>query len=176
CLSPVERAMTALRCFWRAPIMPGRQMGPEQLLLRGRESAAFVAVTAPACAGAATAIVERLAGALPDSALRPIHGDMKLEHLFMDQDSVTLIDTESVSMGLPDYDLAQLYGRLWQADFEGQLPQPVVEAASTMVREEAGPDFDWCLGIVALRLAKFYAQRPTPGMTHAIMTMLERLR
>lgn len=175
-LSVLDRAMTALRSFWQAPIRPERQMGPDQLLLRARESADFIAVTAPACAGAAADIAAGLEGSMPESAVAPIHGDMKLEHLFLDADRVTLIDTESVSMGLPDYDLAQLHGRLWQAEIEGRLPRPVAEAASANVRAYAGPDFDWCLGVVAVRLAKFYAQRPATGMTQSVMAILERLR
>lgn len=174
-LSPLIRAITALRSFWQAPILPERQMGPEQLLIRAQESASFVAVTAPACACAASEVVAKLEGAMPSRALKPIHGDMKLEHLFLAENRVTLIDTESVSMGVPDYDLAQLYGRLWQAEFEKDLPRPLVEAASTMVRAAAGPEFDWCLGVVAVRLAKSYAQRPAPGMIKAITAMLERL-
>ncbi len=175
-LSALTQAMVALRSFWRAPIQPERQMGPDRLLLRARESADFVAVTAPDCAGDAADIVARLGAALPESDLRPIHGDMKLEHIFLDGEHATLIDIESVSMGLPDYDLAQLYGRLWQAEFEGQLPRQIVEAGSSMVRAEASPNFDWCLGVVAVRLAKYYAQRPAPGMSQAIRAILERVR
>lgn len=175
-LSAPTQAMAALRSFWRAPIKPERQMGPDRLVLRARESADFVAVTAPDCAGDAADIVAQLEAALPKGDLRPIHGDMKLEHVFLDGERATLIDTESVSMGLPDYDLAQLYGRLWQAEFEGQLPRQIVEAGSAIVRAEAGPDFDWCLGVVAVRLAKYYAQRPAPGMSQTILAILERVR
>lgn len=175
-LSTLTQSLSALRSFWAASIQPERQMGPDRLLLRAHESSDFVAVTAPDCARAAADIVARLEVSLPKSDLRPIHGDMKLEHIFLDGERATLIDTESVSMGLPDYDLAQLYGRLWQAEFEGQLPRQLVEVASATVREEAGPGFDWCLGVVAVRLAKYYAQRPAPGMSQAIMAMLERVR
>ena len=175
-LSALTQAISALRDFWRAAIWPERQMGPDQLLVRARESVEFVAVTAPDCAGAVASIVAGLKTALPQSALQPIHGDMKLEHLFIDKERATLIDTESVSMGLPDYDLAQLYGRLWQAEVEELLPRALVTSASAKVRSVAGPDFDWCLGVVAVRLAKFYAQRPVPGMSHSIMAILERLR
>ena len=175
-LSAFTLAMTALRSFWQAPILPERQMGPNTLLQRAGESADFVAVTAPDCAGAVADVVSELKVAPPKSDLQPIHGDMKLEHLFLDGKKVTLIDTESVSMGLPDYDLAQLYGRLWQAEFEGQLSREKVAVACAMVRAEAGPDFDWCLGVVTVRLAKYYAQRPAPGMSQAINSILERLR
>ena len=175
-LVPLERAIAALRVFRDAPIAAERRMGPDMLLTRARESVAFVAVTAPSCLHAAAGILDTLGATMPEGQLRPIHGDMKLEHVFLDGEGVTLIDTESVSTGLPDYDLAQLYGRLWQAELEGHLPRPLVREASARVRAQAGPAFDWCLGVVAARLAKFYAQRPAPDMARSITAILDRLR
>lgn len=173
--APLDQAIGALRTFWQAPIAPARRMGPDLLLNRARESAAFVAVTAPSCVAAARAVVARLVASPPDVALRPIHGDMKLEHVFIDGSRTVLIDTESVSLGPPDYDLAQLLGRLWQAELEGQLPRAQVRAACARVRAQAGPAFGWCLDVVALRLAKFYARRPASDMTQKIAAMLEGL-
>ena len=174
-LEPLKRAIAGLRHFWTVPVVPVRTMGPQMLLTRARESAEFVAVTAPSCLADTSAIVARLEETVPDAPLCPIHGDMKLEHVFLDQGRTTLIDTESVSLGFADYDLAQLYGRLWQAEFEGQLPRALVSAASDQVRAEAGPAFEWCLGIVAVRLAKFYAQRPSPETAESIRAILGRL-
>lgn len=174
-LGPLRRAIAALGAFWAAPITPVRQMGPDALLFRAQESAAFVAVTAPACARATAALADTLAQTAPQADLRPTHGDIKLEHIFLDPDHVTLIDTESVAWGLPDYDLAQLFGRLWQAELEGQLPGTFVQAASAEVAGRAGPHFDWCRGIVGLRLAKFYAQRPGPDTERSIAAILDRV-
>lgn len=174
-LAPLEQAIAGLTQFWSAPITPERIMGPELLLTRARESADFVAVTAPTCHSEIAAIADRLEAAIPDAPLCPIHGDMKLEHVFIDHGRITLIDTESVSSGLADYDLAQLYGRLWQAEQEGQLPTRLVQSASAFIRAEAGPAFDWCLGVVAVRLAKFYAQRPGDDTDRSICAIVKRL-
>lgn len=174
-LEPLKRAIAGLRHFWSVPVAPARTMGPQILLTRARESVDFVAVTAPSCLAEASAILDRLVATTPDEPLYPIHGDMKLEHVFLDDGCTTLIDTESVSLGLADYDLAQLYGRLWQAEFEGLLPRPLVQAAAAYVRSEVGPAFDWCLGVVAVRLAKFYAQRPGPDTDRSIRAILRRL-
>lgn len=174
-LAPLEQAIAALRRFWQVDLTPERRMDANMLLARARESVAFVAVTAPGSTPATQAVLDRLEASRPDAPLQPVHGDMKLEHLFIDGTRTTLIDTESVSLGLPDYDLAQLYGRLWQAEQEGLLPLALVQAATAGVRAHAGPAFDWCLDVVALRLAKFYAQRPAPGMTQAITAIVKRL-
>lgn len=175
-LVPLKRAIAGLRHFWSAPLVPARKMGPDVLLTHARDGAQFVAVTALSCHAETARIVDRLEREVPDEPLCPIHGDVKLEHLFLDDARTTLIDTESVSLGVADYDLAQLYGRLWQAEFEGHLPTPLASAAARLVRSSAGPAFEWCLGIVAVRLAKFHAQRPGPDTETSIRAILERLR
>lgn len=174
-LTPLKRTITGLKQFWSAPIAPARMMGPDMLLTRTRESADFVAVTTPSCHADIATILERLEATIPDAPLCPIHGDMKLEHVFLGEGRVTLIDTESVSLGFADYDLAQVYGRLWQAELEGRLPTYVAEAGSAYVVSQAGPAFEWCLGVVAVRLAKFYAQRPGSGTVASIRAIMERL-
>ena len=174
-LDTLHQTIQALRHFWQLPLLPERQMTPQMLRHRATESAAFVSVTAPSCMMAVNRIVKRLQANDPQLILAPIHGDMKLEHVFLDGDKTTLIDTESVSFGPPDYDLAQLYGRLWQAEMEDLLPRTLVASATDELRHAAGPGFNWCLDIVALRLAKFYAQRPAPDMVARINGMLERL-
>lgn len=174
-LDALHQAIDALRCFWRLPLVPERQLTPQLLRHRAVESAAFVAVTAPSCCAQVSRFVDRLQAHTPQLQLAPIHGDMKLEHLFVNGDEITMIDTESVSFGPPDYDLAQLYGRLFQAEMEGQLPLNLVCSATMAIRQAAGPGFKWCLDVVALRLAKFYAQRPAPDMSTRINGILERL-
>ena len=171
----VDRAIDALREFWQLKIAPTRPLTADALRKRGAESCALTSLTVPASAPAARRTLERLDARTPHFDLCPIHADMKLEHLFIDREKATLIDTESVSLGPPDYDLAQLFGRLWQAELEGQLPRDLVEEAAARVRTEAGDNFAWCLDVVALRLAKFYAQRPTEDAAEKINAILDRL-
>ena len=171
----LDKVCRGLRHLWDAPLRPQRRLGPRELLDRARESAEFIAATVPESHAAVSGIVARLATGLPDQPLRPIHGDMKLEHLFLDREEIVLIDTESLSLGLADYDLAQLYARLWQAELAGLLPRQVAEPAAARVRGHAGPAFDWCLGVVATRMAKFHAQRPGKDAARDIAMILGRL-
>ena len=108
-------------------------------------------------------------------ALRPIHGDLKLEHVILGPAGVTLIDTESLSLGPPDYDLAQLYGRLQMAAQLGAVQETTASTCCRELRELGSESFDWCLGIVALHLAKFHAQRPGPMSAERARDMLRRL-
>lgn len=174
-LVPLRQAIAGMRHFWAAPLWPARKMTRDKLLARAQESIGFVAVTTPSCHADIAKIVERLEAVIPEAPLCPIHGDMKLEHVFLEKGRATLIDTESVSMGFADYDLAQLDGWLWQAELEGHLPGYLAKEASAYVRLQAGPAFDWCLGVVAARLAKFYAQRPGPNTAASIRAIIGRL-
>ena len=171
----VTLGLEALRLFWSLKLTPTRHLTAKTLRERGAESVFLTSVTVPSAESAVKRVMARLEARTPQLVMRPIHADMKLEHLFIDGERTTLIDTESVSLGPPDYDLAQLYGRLWQAELEGQLPRDLVERASREVRTSAGDSFDWCLDVVALRLAKFYAQRPTPDVADKIDAILDRL-
>lgn len=171
----ILQAVDALQRFWRIPTAPERRLTAGALIERGTESVALAAVTVPEARPALERVLARLEDRPPPLPMRPIHADMKLEHLFIDADRTTLIDTESVSLGPPDYDLAQLHGRLWQAELEGRLPHDTATRAASEVRRAAGDAFGWCSQVVALRLAKYYAQRPTPGSADKIAAILDRL-
>lgn len=173
--SVVTQAIGALRCFWSLGLTPKRHLTAEELRTRGAESVDLTRVTVPAATKAVERVMARLEARTPRLTMRPIHADMKLEHLFTDGDRITLIDTESVSLGPPDYDLAQLFGRLRQAELEGQLHRDIADGACRIVRAASGDSFEWCLDVVALRLAKFYAQRPTPDAADRIAAILDRL-
>lgn len=172
---PLLQGIDALRRLWRLPVTPTRQIGRAALARRAAESVALIGALAPGCLGAARRVFDRIEASAPPLACRPIHADVKLEHVFLDGGRTTLIDTESVALGPPDYDLAGLYGRLWHAELHGQLPRSTVAAAAGEIRIAAGAGFRWCLDEVALRLAKFEAQRPSPGSEERIAGLLERL-
>jgi hypothetical protein len=172
---PVLQGIDALRRFWRLDLTPDRHVTRETLMARAVESAALVGVTVPEAHAGVSRILNKLESAAPTLGCRPIHGDMKLEHMFLDGGRTTLIDTDTVSLGPPDYDLAQLYGRLWQAELDGRLPCDLVSRAAEEVRRSAGEAFGWCLDVVALRLAKFHAQRPSAEAAEKIAGLLERL-
>lgn len=171
---PVAQAIAALGRIWRLGVTPPRQLTAQVLIGQARANAAMTSLLVPAAAGRVARVLARLEASRPLLNMRPIHGDVKLEHVFLDGAHTTLIDTESLSLGPTDLDLAQLHGRLLQAGMEGHVPA-AAEAAAAQVWQAAGPGFGWCRDLTALRLAKFYAQRPTPDSEARTLTMLERL-
>ena len=171
----VAQAIDALGQFWAMPLTPERHLSVDALVARAADAVLLISATVPEAAAPVEDRLARIRRQRPRLALRPIHADIKLEHLFIDARRTTLIDTESVSLGPSDYDLAQLFGRLLQAELDGTIPRPIVERATATVVSAAGSTFEWCLSIVALRLAKFHAQRPAPDAACKIRAILERL-
>ena len=171
----IGQTVDALRRFHRLAFVPNRRMTADVLLERGAEAVALVRATAPEATGPVERVLARLSRRVPTFSLRPIHADVKLEHVFLDGGRTTLIDTESVSAGPPDYDLAQLLGRLRQAELDGRVAPDLADQAERDIREAAGPHLDWCLGVVALRLARFHAQRPSPEAASRIDAIAEVL-
>ncbi|MEZ5912477.1 MAG: phosphotransferase [Paracoccaceae bacterium] len=171
----VTETCAALRELWSAPITPARLYDRQGLLDSARRSARMIGAVCPAVKNDVDRIVARLDAAKVRLALRPIHADFKLEHAFIGDGRITLIDTESLSLGPPDYDLAQFYGRLRMAQQAGTLQEATVNAACQVVRRCGAESLDWCLGVVALRLAKFHAQRPVPFSAALAADILHRM-
>ncbi|MGB3313443.1 MAG: phosphotransferase, partial [Albidovulum sp.] len=172
----VARVCTSLQSLWSAPNTPARLLDRQALLARSEISGRMICAAAPRLAGPCRTILNRLATTPARLPLRPIHGDFKLEHVLIGAGGITLIDTESLSLGPPDYDLAQFYGRLHMAAQAGTMPEASARTACQAVMQSAGNGFDWCLGVVAMRLAKFHAQRPGPLSAELAADILHRLR
>lgn len=164
-----------LRNLWSAPITPARLYDRQALLENAERSAGLIEEVMPGLAVIARSVVSRLKATPVRLALRPIHGDMKLEHVIIGPAGITLIDTESLSLGPPDYDLAQFYGRLHVEAQLGRLADATVSEACRELRVRGADSFDWCRGIVALHLAKFHAQRPGPMSAGRARDILRRL-
>ncbi len=85
-----------LAALWECDL-PGQDRMDRADYLRRAERSARIIATADQDAGQrALAILQQAAAASPALRHRPIHGDMKLDHAFLDKEAVTLIDTESV--------------------------------------------------------------------------------
>lgn len=163
--SDPERAMqaslTALETLNALPAMAGRQKAVDELLSVAYAARDMVVTVFPALADASEQTLQRLIE-VPHMDLRQIHGDMKLEHVFLNDSRVTLIDTETMSIGPAAYDRAMLDGRLVMAAQDG-MPLETARRARSFMLQRRDVAFDWCRAVVALRLAKFHAQHPEPG-------------
>lgn len=157
----VEQARAALRSLGRLADPGLRRKDAQALTRMAWDCQELIATLLPGLADVAGQVVARIMAGAPPSDLSVIHGDVKIEHLFLDGPRVTLVDTESMAVGPADYDAAMLFARIVMAGQIGAVPIDAARRAAAAARGEGGEGFDWCLRVAALRLAKFHAQRPS---------------
>ena len=166
------RMIDGLAALW-ACALPGAEATDHDEYLRRAERSAGIIASADAEAGQrARAILDRAADQRPALLQCPIHGDMKLDHAFLDGTTVTLIDTESVKLGDPDHDLALLDARLDLHRLQGTLTADQCATIRSVLWRAAGPDYDWFLQLSKLHAAKFLAQRDGPLRAAQMRQML----
>jgi hypothetical protein len=165
--SATKIAMTqvigALRVLWSLSLVPSRVLDRADLLRRAAQACTMINLLDPDAGDVALGLVKRLEATRAAVRLRPIHGDMKLEHAFLDGPMTTLIDMESLSLGDPDYDLAKLDARVTMAEVTGQITPAQASTAIAEVRRNVGTDYEWFLTCARLQCAKFFAQRLDPA-------------
>jgi aminoglycoside phosphotransferase len=77
-----------------------------------------------------TALTDAIAAQLPELPSRLTHRDLKIDHLFLDGDTVNLIDMDSCALSDPMLDVALFAARLFALPLRGLLDQ---NAAQTLV-------------------------------------------
>jgi hypothetical protein len=158
----MARVITGMQALWSLSLVPGRLLDRAALLDRAETCARMIALLDPVAGAMAATLTTGLHQRPLRPRLRPIHADMKLEHVFLSGPHMTLIDTESLSLGDPDYDLAQLDARLTLAQLTGQITAAEASAAQSELRRHGGPFYDWFLTCTRMQCAKFFAQRFDP--------------
>ena len=86
-------------------------------------SAGYLAQLSPELQPKLEERARNVCAALREIDLRPTHRDLKVDHLFLDGDAITLIDVDSCAMGDPLLELALLLARI-----EAAQAQPVALA------------------------------------------------
>ncbi|MGL5011380.1 MAG: phosphotransferase, partial [Paracoccaceae bacterium] len=159
----IAQVTSALRALWSLPVVPDRVLDRTALLRRVGQASQIISILDAEAGRSASALAILLQSCPVRVRMRPIHGDMKLEHAFLSGSLTTLIDMESLSLGDPDYDLAKLDARVTMAEVTGQITADKADVARAEIRRHAGPHYDWFLTCARLQCAKFFAQRFDPA-------------
>lgn len=149
----------ALRVLWscEAPALPIMLLDD---YLRAARRAAKLIHDADAEAGQqARRIIAACEANPPPFRHVPIHADLKADHLFIEPSRITMIDTESMKLGDPDFDLALLDARLDLGSLIGSFSPAACITARKVLWQAAGPNFLWFHGLARINAAKFLALR-----------------
>lgn len=162
----------ALEVLWSsdAPDLPAMTL--DVYLQVARRTAMQIADADQKAGAMATRILQRAERAAPALRHVPIHADLKPDHAFLEPTRVTLIDTESIKLGDPDFDRALLDARLDLGPLTGAFSAAARDAARASLRAGVGPDYEWFLGLARLHAAKFLAQRDGSTAAHLLREML----
>jgi hypothetical protein len=85
---------------------------------------------APSCRGTLEPLVDRLLARgehLGDQPVAVLHGDLRLRHLIVDGDDVSLIDVDTVCRGSPWQDIGSLAAAMLYKGMLARLPRHVIE-------------------------------------------------
>jgi hypothetical protein len=174
-LAALDVALDRMGLLGDMPPVSRKTLVPEALRRAAHASRDMLCTVFPELVVLAQEALARLDTTPEPTDSRMIHADMKLEHIFVEGQAVTLIDTETLAMGPVDYDLAMLWGRIAMAALDGTIQPAVAHAAQGRIVDRAGAGFDWCRAVVALRLAKFHAEHPAPDARDRAGRLLQAL-
>lgn len=168
----IRRVAMALERLSCVPGIDTRELGRVELMARSNSALKMIAISDKEAGSMAAKLVDRMAKRSFEPRRQLIHGDMKLDHAFLDANCVTFIDTESLSLGDPDYDIAKLEARLVAANLMEMLPADNLNAARIVLGHYASSNFSWYLDAATLQTAKFFAQRPSAENVRLCRAML----
>ena len=168
----IRRVAMALERLSSIPDINARGLGCDELMTRANNALTMITLSDREAGSMATQLVDRMTKRDFEPRRQLIHGDMKLEHAFLDAYRVTFIDTESLSVGDPDYDIAKLEARLAAAFMMEMLPAENLIAARRVLDSYTSSNYAWFLDAAILQTAKFFAQRPSTENVRLCRAML----
>jgi Phosphotransferase enzyme family len=135
----------------------------------------------PDLAPAIARVVEPAGAALADGPAYATHGDLKLDHVLLDDGRPALVDMDSCTAGDPVLDPATLLARMFVAPFEQPVGRGTARAAMDAFadayfaavpagwRERVGPHYAGAL----LEVAVSVFRRQVPGWADAVAALVE---
>jgi Ser/Thr protein kinase RdoA (MazF antagonist) len=119
-LATLARTAKALAAFGGRPLPASPRLPRVDRAAATTRSAAALSEAMPDRASDVSQLAARAMVRLTDGPDRLVHGDLKLEHVFVDGDEIWLVDLDSCHRGDALWDLALLQARWWAArDGEG---------------------------------------------------------
>lgn len=168
----LNRCHEAMRVLWSCDAPALLAMTLDDYLLPARRAASLILDADVEAGQQARRIIESCAANPPVLHHVPLHADLKPDHLFVESSRVTMIDTESMKRGDPDFDLALLDARLDLGSVIGTFSTEASIAARKVLWQAAGPNFHWFQGLARIHAAKFLALRDGASAAQDIRKVL----
>lgn len=177
-----RRAADALHRFHASPVDPGQTESRDAVATSARHIATNLAQALPECEGELGELARAIAARLPATEPRPTHLDLKPDHVFLDDDRVSLIDLDGSASADPMADPALLLARLDAAVLAGDAHTDRIrglrDAFADRYLEQAPAPWTARLGPhhahAALRVALYWWQHLAPDWPTRVRITLDR--
>ncbi|MEC4678024.1 MAG: phosphotransferase, partial [Nitrospirota bacterium] len=137
--SAIENALRktakALAEFHLSPSVFSKTRSVDGHLHRAEKLVRFIQNLCPELEEKSNRLIVGLESSLQKVTLCPTHLDLKLEHIFIDEERITLIDLDSFAMSDPVFDVASLIVRIECLSQSSGISQTIIKAAVKVFTE-----------------------------------------
>jgi hypothetical protein len=165
------QVLHALRDFHTCAVVPRLRKGRSYFISRAQVAAQLIDSMEPSAGSHAKLLADRISHCDVSLAEEPAHCDIKLEHILLSRQKVTLLDLDSLAISDPLYDLAMLDLRASMAARSGMIGEAAYLAVRDSVRQaallhynsDAAARLSWLKACASMQLARHYAQNVGPN-------------
>jgi Ser/Thr protein kinase RdoA (MazF antagonist) len=107
------------------------------------------------CREAIATLIEKLMlliRSVPSEEMTPLHGDLHLKNILVDNDTVYLIDLDNISLGNPLQDIGSFIAAILNLQIIGAIPKPLAEQAITVFLKAYNETIHFSVSTIDLRL------------------------
>lgn len=178
----ISKSAAALAEFHQSTVTLGQYRSVVGTLSRARKTGRFIQWACPDLSEKVNEIMNQLECCLKEVPPCPTHLDIKVDHIFIDDDKVFFIDLDSFALSDPVFDPASLLVRMEMLPNFFSIPKSTVDAISKIFLEEyfAGVPNDWHerlsinYSCAALKVALYYLQHQEPSWRKHVTMIVNR--
>lgn len=134
--SVMRKAASTLAYFNQDDLIPAAQYSPVDQIAELRDVGEICSAVLPSIEKEVTGVIDAISSGLGDLQLMPTHRDLKLDHLFLDGEMITIIDFDSFAAADPVTDPATLLAQLVTMSHSISIPYGRINSAGRTFIEE----------------------------------------
>lgn len=178
----ISKSAAALAEFHQSKVVFPQYRPVEGTLLRAKKAGRFIKWACPDLSEKVNEILSQLERCLKDVPPCPTHLDIKIDHIFIDEDKVVFIDLDSFALSDPVFDPASLLVRMEMLPNLSSISKLTVEVVSKTFLKEyfAAVPIDWYerlsvnYACAALKVALYYVQHQEPSWRKHVTMIVNR--
>ncbi len=173
---------TALATLHTGDIATLRVYGHDEFVAQARRAGTLIQWAYPAVRNELAKLVDVLQRVPREPLSRPVHGDLKGDHVFLDGDRVSIIDFDNFAAGEPMIDAAMMTARLATLSLTknvdevdaGEAADAFIGRYLSLVPESWGEKFAPCYAHALLQIALYCVRHQEKDWRNKLESLLHR--